>query len=60
MASGGDFEEEPAKISGCVEGEPSSQITLKVPKQRGAYRLYLFVKDALGGVGHANFPFFVK
>ena len=58
--SGGDFEEVPEKIPGCIIGSPSNQIKIKAPTETGPYRLYVYVFDPYGSVAHANVPFYVR
>lgn len=59
-ATGGDFEEVPEEIPNRVMSDPLSKVQMKAPATPGAYRLYVYVTDTHGHVGHANIPFYVK
>lgn len=57
---GGDAEEVPEIVPNLIENPTQAQVTLKAPKQKGAYRLYVYAYDGKGKAAHANVPFYVK
>ena len=58
--SGGDLEEVPAELPNLVEGDAQGRAKVLAPREPGAYRLFVEVRDSAGSVGHANLPFFVE
>ncbi len=55
---GGAFERAPEDVPGCVvSGAESDSITIRLPKEPGNYRLFVYVRDGQGGAGTANIPF---
>ena len=57
--SGGDAEAMPEALDGFLQGPQTEAIRLRSPSEPGAYRLFVYVGDGQGGVGHANVPFLV-
>jgi hypothetical protein len=57
---GGDKEEIPATVSGLIKQSDISDIEFKTPREVGAYRLFVYVRDGQGHAGHANIPFLVE
>lgn len=57
---GGDAEAVPPSFPACVVRQQGKQVTLRVPRKPGAYRLFVTVKDGKGGASKDNFPFLVK
>lgn len=57
--SGGDAEAVPEALDGFLQSPEAGAIRLRVPSAPGAYRLFVYVGDGQGGVGHANVPFLV-
>ncbi len=58
--SGGDVEKKPDAIPASVKGDAQIGYSFKVPLQKGAYRLFVYIYDAHDQVACANFPFYVK
>jgi hypothetical protein len=58
--SGGDVEKKPDAIPASVKGDAQIGYSFKVPFQKGAYRLFVYIYDAHDQVACANFPFYVK
>jgi hypothetical protein len=56
---GGDKEEVPEQL-GVIESATQSSVSIKVPREEGAYRLFVYVYDGQGHAAHANVPFYVK
>ncbi len=45
-------------MPGSTKRTQQSEIELRVPKNEGPYRLFVFVEDGHGHVGTANIPFY--
>lgn len=56
----GDGEKAPESVEGLLAQERGSSVRFAAPKQPGAYRLYLWVRDGTGRAATANEPFFVR
>ncbi|WP_371372456.1 glycoside hydrolase family 2 TIM barrel-domain containing protein [Thalassotalea aquiviva] len=64
-SDGGAFEAEPPKLEFTMLNQYQSsflagRIEFICPKEPGEYRLFGYVKDKMGKVGYANFPFYVS
>ncbi len=57
---GGDREERPPVIPGCVLENQGARAMLRLPAKPGAYRVFLTVRDGLGGGSTHNLPFYVE
>ncbi|TDF39861.1 hypothetical protein EYS14_10230 [Alteromonadaceae bacterium M269] len=57
---GGDHEAVPPVIEGLIEDTTAAKINLTAPKEKGAYRLFVYIYDGNNNAAHANVPFFVK
>ncbi|MCF3650154.1 glycoside hydrolase family 2 TIM barrel-domain containing protein [Synoicihabitans lomoniglobus] len=57
---GGDPEERPPVIAGCVVKQNGATVDLRLPAEPGAYRVFLYVRDGHGGGAAGNFPFKVE
>jgi len=58
--SGGDAEKKPDAIPVSMKVDAQIGYNFKVPFQKGAYRLFVYIYDAHDQVACANFPFYVK
>lgn len=58
VGEGGDHEDRPATVP--LKLENVKKVSIKAPAQKGAYRLFVYVKDGKNNVGTANIPFYVK
>lgn len=58
--AGGAKEVVPPVITGLIENDGKSKITLTTPAKVGAYRLFAYAYDDHGHVAHANIPFYVS
>ena len=58
--SGGDPEETPPIIPDCVVENLGNRARIRVPDTKGAYRIFLYVRDGQGGGVGGNFPFYVE
>ncbi len=59
-ATGGDFRRVPPELKGAVLEGSASGARLRMPKDPGPYRLFLYVYDAAGRAATANVPLLVK
>lgn len=57
---GGDKEAAPPGHPECIVQQSNNEVAVRFPKQPGAYRLFLVVRDAAGSAATANIPFLVK
>ncbi|MFN3408648.1 MAG: hypothetical protein ACK45B_06620 [Limisphaerales bacterium] len=57
--TGGDHEEPPPYVPGCVDDAHTPTPTITAPATPGAYRLFVYVYDGQGNAAHANLPFYV-
>ncbi|MBC8064316.1 MAG: hypothetical protein H7Y17_05765, partial [Chlorobia bacterium] len=56
----GEGEVKPGVVNGLLEGVTSPTVQFNVPRDPGAYRVYVYVKDGKGNAATANMPFAVK
>lgn len=56
----GEGEVRPGVIAGLLEGVTSPSVRFTAPKDPGAYRVYVYVRDGQGNAATANMPFAVK
>jgi hypothetical protein len=59
LKTGGDLESKPKTLKGLIDNPKRSDIRLKAPSARGAYRLFTYAFDGKGHAAHANIPFYV-
>ena len=58
---GGDKEEIPKELIDCIiEQKSNGTAEIKIPSKKGAYRLYVTVRDKYGNAAIDNWPFYVK
>ncbi|MGL1903371.1 MAG: hypothetical protein OCC49_14625 [Fibrobacterales bacterium] len=58
---GGEEEDVPETIVGAISAvNEDGTFEIEVPKDKGPYRLFAYVYDQNGKMGHASFPFFVE
>ena len=58
---GGDKEEVPQELKNCIVEEKSNGTAeIKIPSKKGAYRLYVTVRDKYDNAAIDNWPFYVK
>jgi hypothetical protein len=57
---GGDAEPVPTSHPECIDGHPDKALAFTAPNTPGAYRLFLTIRDGLGGATTANVPFQVQ
>lgn len=60
QSAGGDFENALQPVLGSIRKKRKNSATLVAPKEEGAYRLFVFVKDKNNRVAYANIPFYVE
>jgi hypothetical protein len=59
-ATGGDFRPLPPEVEGAVLEARTNGARVRMPKDPGAYRLFLYAYDATGRAATANLPLLVK
>jgi hypothetical protein len=60
LRGGGDAESVPASFPQAVQGAKEKECSLTLPKEKGAYRLFLVVRDGNGAATTGNVPFYVE
>lgn len=60
VGEGGDHEDRPTAIAAGLESQTSAQANLVAPATKGAYRLFVYVRDGKNNVATANIPFYVN
>ena len=54
--SGGDAEAEPSSVQGSIVHQDGTKVTVKMPGKPGSYRLFVVVRDGMGGASADNIP----
>lgn len=57
---GGDREEAPAEVAGAVLESGTHHALIRLPREAGAYRVFVEVEDSHGGAATANLPVRVR
>jgi hypothetical protein len=60
VGEGGDHEDRPQPVQSGLEDLNKDKVTITAPDQKGAYRLFVYVKDGHNNVATANIPFYVN
>ncbi len=60
LGVGGDLESRPESMYGLIQNPSMGKITLEAPSKKGAYRLFVYVRDKQHKVATANLPFYVN
>lgn len=60
VGEGGDHEDRPTAIPLNLDNLKTKQVAITAPAQKGAYRLFVYVKDGNNNVATANIPFYVN
>lgn len=60
LGVGGDRESRPETLHGLIPDPHQWKITLEAPAEKGAYRLFVYVRDNQQKVATANLPFLVQ
>jgi hypothetical protein len=59
IRAGGDAETRPDAVALSVVRQAGGTLAIRVPRQEGAYRMFVYAYDGAGNVATANFPFYV-
>lgn len=59
-STGGDPERIPESLDGLIVRQSGGEVTIRAPKEKGAYRLFAYCDDTEGHTAHANIPFLVE
>jgi hypothetical protein len=60
LGVGGDHESKPESLEGLITNLNKSIIEFKTPEEKGAFRLFVYVKDDQNKVAVANIPFYIN
>ncbi len=60
LGVGGDYESRPDSIDGLIQNDNTHKVKITAPKEKGAYRLFVYVIDSENKTATANIPFYVK
>ncbi len=60
VGEGGDHEDRPPTVQVDLENLKNNKVTITAPANKGAYRLFVYVKDGQNNVATANIPFYVN
>lgn len=60
IKAGGDAESRPQALNLKIEQSEAGGYRFRAPRGRGAYRLFIYVRDDSGKAVTANFPFYVE
>jgi hypothetical protein len=60
VGEGGDHEDRPPTVNFGLETLKKNKVTITSPVKKGAYRLFVYVKDGHNNVATANVPFYVN
>ncbi|MFO7828459.1 MAG: glycoside hydrolase family 2 TIM barrel-domain containing protein [Bacteroidales bacterium] len=60
LGVGGDPESKPKSLDRLITDNNKSKIEMKTPNEKGAFRLFVYVKDNHHKVATANIPFYVN
>jgi hypothetical protein len=60
LKTGGDQESRPKALNNAVTSNATGVALLAIPRQPGAYRLFVYASDGHGNVATGNVPFYVK
>jgi len=60
VGEGGDREDKPTSYQTAIVTQGASQTKIKTPSKKGAYRLFVYIRDGKNKVATANIPFYVK
>ena len=57
---GGDIQKSPEPLEFNIVSQSDNELTFVTPKEKGAYRLFAFVKNEKGQSSVANIPFLIQ
>ncbi len=60
VGEGGDHEDRPLAVKLGLEALKKNKVTITSPVKKGAYRLFVYIKDGHNNVATANIPFYVN
>jgi hypothetical protein len=60
LRGGGDAESVPVSFPQAVQGAKEKECSVTLPKEKGAYRLFLVVRDGKGAATTGNVPFYIE
>ena len=59
LGDGGDHESRPDAVTGLVETISDGSVNFTAPDEKGAYRIFLYIRDGHNHAATANVPFYV-
>jgi hypothetical protein len=60
LSDGGDYESRPETLNNLITNSGQDRVTFKTPSRKGAYRIFVFIKDGQNHAATANVPFYVE
>ncbi len=60
LGDGGDYELRPQTLAGLIIKESVNEVIFKTPKESGAYRIFVYIRNGHNNAATANVPFYVK
>jgi hypothetical protein len=59
LGDGGDYESRPETLEDLVTERNQDKVVFKTPNEKGAYRIFVYIRDGHNHAATANVPFFV-
>jgi hypothetical protein len=60
LGDGGDYEPRPETITGLIISQSEDKVIFKTPQNKGAYRIFVYIRDGHNNAATANIPFYVN
>jgi hypothetical protein len=60
LGDGGDYESRPETLNGIITETKKESIIFKAPSKKGAYRIFVYIRDGQNHAATANVPFYVE
>ena len=60
LGDGGDYESRPESLKNLITNSQQDRIVFNTPSKKGAYRIFVYIRDGQNHAATANVPFFVE